>query len=385
MKFSFVVPYRNREPERVSRCVASLQAQIFGDFEIVFIDYGSDQAVASEIAARCTHYPKVRYLYLDTRGWFWSRAHAVNLGLAHAQGELVAVVDIDLIYSPDFLAKLAELDAQNGQNGPISQQFYHYQCYYLPESFTDYASLDFARPHPYPTSTFHAGGGLVVVPRRAFAQAGYFDEYFRVWGVEDMDMTERLQQVGYARRPVPVAEAVSFHQWHPKANQANQMPTTWYDAMELHWHARKRQGLAPTALQYSLPPTERPALAKWQSDDNQVFTFEYPLLAAFSRFAATFAGLPAGEGIMVHQRFDAIPASAPSRLAKGLRRANHWLARAGLSYRLTELRTFETALVLRQDVRDFLFYFIAENAATVADYFFDQTQPDALRVLIIKK
>jgi GT2 family glycosyltransferase len=382
MKFSFVVPYRNREPERVARCVASLQAQAFDDFEIVFIDYGSDQAVAQQIAAVCGRYAKVRYFYYDTRGWFWSRSHAINLGLAQALGEYAAIVDIDLIYSPHFLATLAELAEQAAPPAPL---FFHYQCYYLPENFTEYDGLDFSRPYPYPTSTFHAGGGLVVVPRRAFAQAGYFDEYFRVWGVEDMDMTERLQQVGYTRRTVPVAEATNFHQWHPKANQADQMPTTWYDAMELHWQARKRRGEAPTSLRCTLPPTERLALTENQSIENQLFTFEYPLLAAFGRFAATFASLAAGQGLLVQQSFEAIPASAPSRLAKGLRWANGWLARTGLSYRLTELRTFETALVLRQDVRDFLFYFIAENAATISDYFFDQTQPNTLRVLVIKK
>ncbi len=381
MKFSFVIPYRNRETDRVARCLASLQAQSFPDFEIVFIDYGSDAPVKAQIGTLCHQFDKVRYLYYDTRGWFWSRSHAVNLGIVNAQGEVVVVVDIDLIYSPVFLARLNQLKNQSGE----AKEFYHYQCYFLPESFRGYDQLDFAHSHPYETSTFQSSGGLVAVPRQAFAEAGYFDEYFRVWGVEDLDMIDRLQHAGYVRRTVPVAEAASFHQWHPKAHRSDAAPNSWYDAMETHWQARKAQGGSQSPPQCSFPPPERLALASFESPGHRAFQFRFPLLAAFNQFSAAFLALAPGEGLAVRQSFEAIPRAAPSKLAQALGKVNGWLAKTPFSYRLTEIRTFETDLIHFRDVRDFLFYFVAENQTFIADYRFDQSAAGELDILIIKK
>jgi len=381
MKFSFVIPYRNRETDRVARCLASLQAQSFSDFEIVFIDYGSDAPINAQIGTLCNQFDKVRYLYYDTRGWFWSRSHAVNLGIVNAKGDTVVVVDIDLIYSPVFLARLDQLNNQSG----AAKEFYHYQCYYLPESFRAYDQLDFVHSRPYETSTFQGSGGLVAVPRQAFAEAGFFDEYFRVWGVEDMDMTERLQQAGYVRRTVPVTEAASFHQWHPKAYRSNAAPHSWYDAMETHWQARKARGNAQGQLQCSFPPLERLAVASLESPNHWLFQFRFPLLSSFNRFSAAFLALAPGQGLAVRQSFEAIPEAAPTKLAQALGKVNGWLAKTPFSYRLTEIRTFETDLIHFRDVRDFLFYFIAENQAFIVDYRFEQSPTGELNILIIKK
>ena len=46
---SIVVGYRNREIERVKRSLDSLLQQKYVDFEMIFIDYGSDHSISKDI------------------------------------------------------------------------------------------------------------------------------------------------------------------------------------------------------------------------------------------------------------------------------------------------------------------------------------------------
>jgi GT2 family glycosyltransferase len=361
--FSFIVPYRNREPDRVGRCLASLQAQTNRDFEVIFSDYGSELGRQAEIAALCAQFERVHYQYYPTRGRFWSRAQALNLGIARATGQHLVMVDIDLIYSPLFVEKLAEL-TQPGS-------FLHYQCYYMPEDFRDYARLEFDRTYPHPTSTFGGSGGLVVLPRAALAQVGLYNEYFRVWGMEDMEMLTRLKRANYQPIRVPVATVANFHQWHPGSRQRDAMPETWLQVMEQYAEA-----LPPHHMPQPRPaPTARPLLEQPGQWPVQTFEFEFPFLRATAAFAQRFNAAPAGTSLAVNQTVEALRPSVPSRWSRYSQKINRWLDARQLSYRLVEVNRANQELLDYYAVRDFLFYFIVENEAALADYTFNCQYP----------
>jgi glycosyltransferase involved in cell wall biosynthesis len=383
MIFSFLIPYRNRELTRVEKCLQSLQNQQFkGEYEIIFTDYGSDLAQQQQVAELCARFSKVKYRYFNTRRQFWSRAHAINLGITKASGDYLVIVDVDLIYPPYFAAAmLQKIDEQS---------FVQYQCYYLPPEVSDYEQLAFDKSYHYPVNSISESGGLIAVPRRAMYEVGGFDEYFKVWGVEDMDLKKRLRKIGLTRKVLSIEEAPTFHQWHPPASTKELMPALWLKAME-KYEKRKTEVQVPYLHQSVEQPLQRPALAVFEDMDKALangatsFVFEYPTLQSYIHFAKIFYALPAGAVLIVRQTFEPIQASPNARLAGLFRLVNRLLERLSVSYRVTEYFTFETELVTFSNIRDFLFYFIADNQGYIADYAFDTEFERSIQCVLIKK
>lgn len=106
MKISVVVPVYNVE-RFLPRCVQSLLAQTFTDWEMILVDDGSTDGSG----ALCDHYaaqPGVRVHHQANAGLGMAR----NSGLALAQGEYVTFVDSDDYVAPTLLE---HLDAAVGE------------------------------------------------------------------------------------------------------------------------------------------------------------------------------------------------------------------------------------------------------------------------------
>lgn len=225
MKISVIVGFRNREMSRLVYALDALSNQNFTDFELIFIDYGSDEAIAQQAETLVEEYSFARYYYSNTRGWFWNRAHALNTGVKIATGELMLFFDIDLIVEKEFLQKIALLD--------YDSKFYTFSCFYLPEQFN------------YEQSVLEIDGihfkqdyvGLCAVSREMVNNINGFDEYFMVWGAEDDDFYTRLRQAGIAHIHQSATEFTVFHQWHP--THTPKIPTMWYLQM-VHYLSKKR-------------------------------------------------------------------------------------------------------------------------------------------------
>lgn len=100
--FSIVVPVYNAE-DYLSRCIDSLLAQKFPDFEIILIDDGStdrSSLICDEYAATT---PRVRVLHQVNTGVSAAR----NAGIELAAGEWICFVDSDDYADEDFLTAFA--------------------------------------------------------------------------------------------------------------------------------------------------------------------------------------------------------------------------------------------------------------------------------------
>ena len=100
MRFSLIVATRGRTRE-LSELFDSLQAQRRADFEAIVVDQNEDDRLAPVIAA---HRDRLRLIW--QRSTRPNACHARNLGLALAQGEIVAFPDDDCLYPPDLLARV---------------------------------------------------------------------------------------------------------------------------------------------------------------------------------------------------------------------------------------------------------------------------------------
>lgn len=105
---SIIVPVYNAE-QYLHRCIDSILAQSYTDFELLLIDDGSKDAsgdICDEYAAKDT---RVRVFHKENGGVSSAR----NLGLDNAQGEYITFCDADDHVSEDWLAAYSEAIASN--------------------------------------------------------------------------------------------------------------------------------------------------------------------------------------------------------------------------------------------------------------------------------
>lgn len=100
--FSIIVPIYNAE-KTLRKCLDSVQAQSYPDFEVLMIENGSkdaSNAICREYAAKDNRF--VLHTCKDNCGPSGAR----NVGLDHATGTYIAFVDSDDYVVPDYLAVL---------------------------------------------------------------------------------------------------------------------------------------------------------------------------------------------------------------------------------------------------------------------------------------
>src|SRR5689334_15629547 len=97
---SVIVPAYN-VAHLLGETLASIQAQTRGDWEAIVIDDGSPDDVVS-VFTRFAHDPRFRLLRTDNGGL----ATARNRAIAAARAPLVALLDGDDIYAPDYLERM---------------------------------------------------------------------------------------------------------------------------------------------------------------------------------------------------------------------------------------------------------------------------------------
>lgn len=87
---SVIVPVYRAE-EYLNRCVDSILAQTFTDFEVILVDDGSPDHCGEICDDYARRDPRVRAFHKENGGVSSAR----NMGLNHAQGEWIAFVDAD--------------------------------------------------------------------------------------------------------------------------------------------------------------------------------------------------------------------------------------------------------------------------------------------------
>lgn len=101
MEISVVIPVYKAE-EKLRRCLDSVKAQTFEDFEVVLVDDGSPDGCGEICDEYARQDPRFRVLHQKNQG----AAAARNNGMLAARGTYLSFVDSDDYLEPDFLEKL---------------------------------------------------------------------------------------------------------------------------------------------------------------------------------------------------------------------------------------------------------------------------------------
>jgi hypothetical protein len=217
---------------------------------------------------------------------------------------------------------------------------------------------------------------IFTAQRSFLIEKGGYDTFFKTWGVEDVEMMRRISPT-VGQNPVFVSEkAPLIHLWHPI--QMDLRPKGWVEFLMYQYLPEKQQNpdkfpttyLPPVVLAYQ----DRPVLQKMQVSNQEGvthFRFGFPVLYHYTQFLAHFATLQAGEFLCVEQEFTYYAPDNQSFMRKIINFCNAILGKLRFSYRLVDIPTFETTYLPLLQVRDFLFYFIINYEAQIADYFFE--------------
>ncbi|MEZ0371781.1 MAG: glycosyltransferase family 2 protein [Candidatus Sericytochromatia bacterium] len=195
MLISLIIPHYNRF-ELLQRCLSGLRQQSSGDFEILLVDDGSDQAPPAWLQDWIRHWPRLRWLPLARNS---GRAAARNTGLEAARGELVIFLDCDMAVQSDFVAAHRRFHLQRGASWIGQGRIIGTQdpdAWPLPSIWTD-------------ASRAHFATGNVSVERTILLRLGGFDPAFSAYGFEDLELGFRLAGAGW--HSAAVADAESWH------------------------------------------------------------------------------------------------------------------------------------------------------------------------------
>ena len=104
IEVSLVIPVYNGE-KFIEDNIRSILAQIFEDFEAIYVDDGSTDETASIIGKYAEIDERIQYYYQDNRG----AGSARNTGMAHTTGKYIMFLDADDFFHPYMLSNLIEL------------------------------------------------------------------------------------------------------------------------------------------------------------------------------------------------------------------------------------------------------------------------------------
>ncbi len=213
-KVTIIIPNWNTQ-HWLPGCLDGLRAQSFRDFRILLVDNGSND---DSIALVKQHYPEVEFLaFTENRGF----AVAVNTGIQQSCSEYVALLNVDTVPQPDWLASLVEVMEQSPSDvGCLASKMLVLEH---PDLLDDVGNVlswygsaikrgrgKPAEDYAEMEEIFSACAGAALY-RRIFLEAvGNFDEYF-VSYLEDVDLGLRGQLFGYRCLFVPQAKVL--HQW----------------------------------------------------------------------------------------------------------------------------------------------------------------------------
>ncbi len=203
----------NRQNDTVE-LLESLKNISYTNTEIILVDNGSDQPpdlIKNE-------YPKVTLIKNETNLGF---AAANNIGIRHAKGEFILLVNNDVIVTPNFLEPLVLKLVQNRNTGMVSPKIYYHENKQMIQyaGFTDINSISIrnkgigfneleAGKYDHERLTFYAHGAAFLFKSKLIEEVGLMSEIFFLY-YEEMDWCKRVRNHGYEIFYIP--QSIIYH------------------------------------------------------------------------------------------------------------------------------------------------------------------------------
>jgi N-acetylglucosaminyl-diphospho-decaprenol L-rhamnosyltransferase len=200
------------------RCLASLRAQTYRDFEVILVDNASQDDTLAVARANAEGLPRLRLVPLQENLGF---AGGNNVGLEHVAPEtpFVVLLNTDAFPEPEWLARLVAAAQQDEQVALAVGKILSADPPHCIDTCGDTRNrfgVPRSRGRGQPAEAFaqsedvFGGCGASLLVRKAVLPeiGGLFDESLYLYG-EDIDLAYRVHARGYRCRYV--ADAVVYH------------------------------------------------------------------------------------------------------------------------------------------------------------------------------
>ncbi len=210
---SVIIPAYN-EAKCITACLETLRSQTLGpsNYEIIVVDDGSSDATPL-IAAKYG----VTLLRQDHRG----PAIARNYGARVAAGSILAFLDADMTFAPDFLEKLIRPIVETGAVGAFTRDEHVSN---VDQPWARYVSISSGLPpdRRMPADFGDTCSVFRAIRREAFLQVGGYDD---IGCGEDVTLSKKLGQLAiradmavcYHRNPATISEVFKAARWYGKS------------------------------------------------------------------------------------------------------------------------------------------------------------------------
>jgi GT2 family glycosyltransferase len=182
----------------LDECLRSVLSQEYVPFEVILVDNNSTDGSASFVAER---FPSVRLIRSDeNRGY----AGGNNLGVSHARGELVVLLNNDTTVEPRWLEELVRAvkprDVAVASSLVITQGIP--EKYYERNGSINLLGHNIMRVFDKPEMIFYAGGTSLIFKKNLLGEP--FDESYFAYS-EDVYLSLRARFMGYKVVHVPLS------------------------------------------------------------------------------------------------------------------------------------------------------------------------------------
>ena len=198
-----VVSVNFRQPEVTCDMLDSLRACTYPALEVVLVDNGS---LGDDSARWRYHFPGVVHVRSEDNLGF---AGGTNLGIAHATGDLILLLNNDTLVEPGFLGPLVATMHAHGRVGIVSPKI----CFAEPARTIQYAGAVITQPalgrgikighgerdtgrYDDVRLTELPHGACMLVRREVFARVGLLPEFYFMY-FEEHDFAVQARRAGY--------------------------------------------------------------------------------------------------------------------------------------------------------------------------------------------
>ena len=190
-KVSAIMPVYNRE-RYLAAAIESVLNQTYKNIELIIVDDGSSDLSLSIAQKYSNMYPdKIRVLAQSNQG----PSNARNNAIKCAEGEIIAFIDSDDLWSPDKIELQIEKFREHPNAGFIYSGYYTVNDTgdFLRECLPDKTMEGFLYDKLW-TLENNISGGTILVAKNKLLESGGFDEDLK--GAENLDLRMRLSILG---------------------------------------------------------------------------------------------------------------------------------------------------------------------------------------------
>jgi predicted glycosyltransferase involved in capsule biosynthesis len=206
-----IIAVKNRYDYRIYNCLNSLKYQDYDSqkIKIIIVDYGSDSRCYEEIKSLENKY-WVQLVRVKNKGE-WNRSHAINIGIRKCRTKFVLTTDVDMVFEKNYISEAIKQMKKETRGIVLSNM--------LDTSEGDIKGvIDISRDYDSIKRTAKKrtiGKSINLSFRYYYKRIRGYDEGFKVWGGEDLDIIRRFLMLGL--KIINISEKSSYlHQWHPK-------------------------------------------------------------------------------------------------------------------------------------------------------------------------